>query len=307
MRTIFRNGVCKLGVTDLFGTRDNRDQNQGPALGHDLRILDGIASWCGALHGSMSLDGALDAIATALGAEAALISRDAISDGKPRLVAEFDARSGDVSIRHVRRSYAQDVLGKFFNKMRGGTMWFLSDHEDDVDYESSESLNNWRLNRGIADIAVIALESTGIQHDYLEFHFSRELDRGTKENYESVFPTLVRAWGGRQTGLVTQAQMDERMIRARVLARAARMGPDKAILGISNPAKLSRAEFRVCLLLSHGLSVKGVTDELGLSEATVRSHLRSIYSKTETSGMPDLVYHLLSKNTEIGEVGFSQI
>ncbi len=63
---------------------------------------------------------------------------------------------------------------------------------------------------------------------------------------------------------------------------------------MSNPANLSRAEFRVCLLLSHGLSVKGVTDELRLSEATVRSHLRSVYSKTETTGHAELLYRILS-------------
>ena len=291
----------------MFGARGHRDQINGPNLGQDLRILDGIASWCGALHGSMSLDGAIDALGTALGAEAAVISRDARSDGKLKLVAEFDARRSDVSIQHVRRSYAKDVLGPYFNKMRSGTIWILSDHESDVDYESTESLNNWRLSRGIADVAVIALESTGIQHDYLEFHFTRELDRQEKENCESVFPTLVRAWGGRQTGLVTKAQMDERMIRARALARAARIKPDEAILGMSNPAKLSRAEFRVCLLLSRGLSVQGVTDELSLSEATVRSHLRSIYSKTDTSGMPELVYRLLSIGVKSAEKDYSQI
>ncbi len=255
----------------------------------------------------MSLDNALGALAAALGAEAAVISRDAKPEGKSRLVADFDARNGDVSIQHIRRSYAPDVLGAFFNKMRGGTIWFLSDYQDDVGYDSTESLNSWRLNRGVSDIAVIALESTGIQHDYIEFHFTRELDRPEKENCESVFPTLVRAWGGRRTGLVTQAQMDDRLVRARALARASRIKPDEAILGVSNPAKLSRAEFRVCLLLSRGLSVKGVTDELGLSESTVRSHLRSIYSKTEASGLPELVYRLLSNGTDRREAGYGQI
>jgi len=50
--------------------------------------------------------------------------------------------------------------------------------------------------------------------------------------------------------------------------------------------------------LSRGLSVKAVTEELSLSEATVRTHLRSIYSKTETTGMPELLYMLLSNVTE---------
>ena len=86
-----------------------------------------------------------------------------------------------------------------------------------------------------------------------------------------------------------------------------RIKPDEPILGTSNPARLSRAEFRVCLLLSRGLSVKGVTVELGLSEATIRSHLRSIYSKTQTSGLAELVYRILSNGTDEQRTGYAQL
>jgi DNA-binding CsgD family transcriptional regulator len=37
----------------------------------------------------------------------------------------------------------------------------------------------------------------------------------------------------------------------------------------------------------------GVAAELSLSEATVRSHLRAIYAKTETSGLAELVFQLI--------------
>jgi DNA-binding NarL/FixJ family response regulator len=141
---------------------------------------------------------------------------------------------------------------------------------------------------------VVALEGSLQQQDYLEFHFTRDLAYSEKLEFESLMPTLVRAWAGRKTGLVTRTQMDERMIRARKAAEATRLKPDAPILGVSNPAKLSRAEFRVCVMLSRGLSVKALTEELGLSESTVRSHLRSIYSKTEVSGMQELMYRILS-------------
>jgi DNA-binding NarL/FixJ family response regulator len=67
-----------------------------------------------------------------------------------------------------------------------------------------------------------------------------------------------------------------------------------SILGMDNPAGLSRAEFRVCLLLSRGLSVKAVSEDLNLSENTIRSHLRAIYSKTETASLPELIYLIMS-------------
>ncbi len=71
---------------------------------------------------------------------------------------------------------------------------------------------------------------------------------------------------------------------------------------MSNPAGLSRAEFRVCLLLSRGLSVKAVSEELGLSDNTVRSHLRTIYSKTETASLPELIYLIMSVTDDEGSI-----
>ncbi len=285
----------------------NSDTALSQGLGPDLRVLDGIASWCGALHGSMGLDDALGALAQAISADLAVLSRDARSDGKPRIVADFDIKSADRTFDQIRRAYAPDVLGSYLGKMQRGSSWFLSDHQDDADFECSSGLASWRLSRGIVDVAVVGLESTGLQHDYLEFHFTRVLTRSDKEGLEGLLPVLVRAWSGRKTGLVTQAQIDDRIMEARVAAKANKVKPDAPLLGTSNPAKLSRAEFRVCLLLSRGLSTKGVTDELSLSEATVRSHLRSIYSKTETTGLPDLVYRLLSGGSEVRRADYGRV
>jgi DNA-binding CsgD family transcriptional regulator len=276
-------------------------------MGQDLRVLDGIASWCGALHGSMPLDEAIGALSQAISADLSILSRDARSDGKCRIVADYDVKKADRHNEKVRRAFAPDVLGEYYGKMRRGTSWFLSDHQDDFGFENTSGLASWRLARGIVDIVVVCLESTGLQQDYLEFHLANILSREAKEELEALLPTLVRAWSGRKTGLVTQAQMDDRMLQARAVALAARIKPDAPILGTSNPAKLSRAEFRVCLLLSRGLSVKGLTDELGSSEATVRSHLRSIYSKTEASGLPELVYRLLANGTDARHEGFGRV
>lgn len=290
----------------MFNPKNDHGREISGELGRDLKVLDGIAKWCGALHGSMPLDLALEAVSRAVGATAAALSRDVRSSGKCKIVAEFDAAAGDRTINVLRRAYAPDILANYYNKMRGGSVWFLSEHQDDSDFEMSRGLASWRLSRGIVDVVVVALESTGLQHDYLEFHFSRELLRPEREDLEHVFPILVRAWYGRRTGLVTQAQMDERIQRARELAKENRVNPEEPLLGISNPARLSRAEFRVCLLLSRGLLVKAVTDELGLSEATVRSHLRSIYSKSDTTGLPDLLYRLLSSSADELPAGYGR-
>ena len=260
----------------------------------DLRVLDGIASWCGGLHGSMPLQDALTSLAQGFRAEGAVLSRLHRNQDQPKAVCIYDSRPVSSDAVLLTRPLCQDVMGYLFTKARTSTIWFLSDHVEDENWAATPTLEHWQAARQIREIVVVALEGSLQQQDYLEFHFTRDLAYSEKLEFESLMPTLVRAWAGRKTGLVTRTQMDERMIRARKAAEATRLKPDAPILGVSNPAKLSRAEFRVCVMLSRGLSVKALTEELGLSESTVRSHLRSIYSKTEVSGMQELMYRILS-------------
>lgn len=67
----------------------------------------------------------------------------------------------------------------------------------------------------------------------------------------------------------------------------------KSILSAENPARLSRAEYRVCLKLSRGRTLESVQFELGVTRATVRTHLRNIYAKTNTTSQPELISRLL--------------
>ena len=270
-------------------------------LAPQLQVLDGIASWCGGLHGSMPLTEALEALATGFGAECAALSRQLKTEERPRTVAISDSRLKGAELPRLGRGLARDVMGYFYPQARASTVWFLSDHLDDANWQASDTLTNWRLSREIEEVVVLVLASNQQQSDYIEFHFPRPLERSEKLEFETLLPTIVRSWAGRKTGLVTQARIDERLLRARAEVEAGKLTWDAPILGMSNPARLSRAEFRVCLLLSRGLSVKGVTDELGLTEATVRTHLRSIYSKTDTSSLAELLYRILSSGSEAVE------
>ncbi len=280
--------------------------------GPDLRLLDGIAAWCGGLHGSMSLSDALMALAQAFGAEAAAISRRPVGRHLPRVekerlkvIALFDESYSAESVQCFRRPYCRDVIGYLFPTAQSATIWFLGDFLTDPKWMSTRGLENWRLSRVIDEIVVVSLASDSQNRDFIEFHFARPLAYSERLEIERLVPTLVRAWAGRKKGIVTQAQMDERMVHARAAADASRLQPDAAILGMSNPARLSRAEFRVFLLVSRGLSIRGVTEELALTEATMRSHLRSIYSKTGVSGLPELVYRIMSSSPEAVERGIA--
>lgn len=52
---------------------------------------------------------------------------------------------------------------------------------------------------------------------------------------------------------------------------------------------LSQREAELALLLGHGRSIVEAAEDLGLTVLTVRSYLRSIYSKTGAAGLADLV------------------
>jgi len=74
------------------------------------------------------------------------------------------------------------------------------------------------------------------------------------------------------------------------------------ILSCDNPARLSRAEFRLCVFLSRGYSNESARRELGISDSTLRTHLRSVYQKTGASSLPELLYQLLSKASDTSSV-----
>lgn len=242
----------------------------------------------------MPIGEALRSLALGFGADAAVLSRHTRHTDRPRAVAIYDSQSESTDAALLRRPLCMDVLGYLYQKARVSTVWFLSDHLDDAKWSSTATLQNWRAVRRIHEVVVVALSGDARHSDCLEFHFTRDLAHSDRLEIEALVPTLVRSWSGRKQGLVTQAQMDDRTGRSHAGDGANQLAADAPVLDPSNPARLSRAEFRVCLLLSRGLSIKAVIGELSLTESTVRSHLRSIYSKTNVSGMQELMFRLLN-------------
>lgn len=260
----------------------------------DLRMLDGIAGWCGGLHGATSLAETLGALARGSTASAAAVARHQRGEHLPKTVALYDSKNRVEDLPPLQRPLARDVMGYMYKKAKPATVWFLTDLLDDAEWSRSQMLSNWQISRDIAEIVVISLGGTQ-NRDFVEFHFEEVLKYSERLEFEALTPTIVRSWAGRKKGLVTESLMGGR--RSPAASATQRSMVTDPILSMANPANLSRAEFRVCLMLSKGLSVKAVVDELGTSEATVRSHLRSIYSKTEAHGMAELLYLLLSKGT----------
>ncbi len=154
--------------------------------------------------------------------------------------------------------------------------------------DPSSTLSGIQRARGWNEIAIIPLLQTAKHLDVLEFHFASNSSNRHQLLLNMLAGTLSDTWQRRRPGLLTEA----------MLARAAKEEESSnaliPLLSAENPSRLSRAEFRVCLLLSQGLSNEKVVEELEISLATLRTHLRNIYAKTGALGHSDLLYKLLN-------------
>lgn len=148
------------------------------------------------------------------------------------------------------------------------------------------ALAEWQAARKMRGFATLVLVSDALSRDHIEMHFRTEVTAETQAALSSLLPALTRGWTQRLPGLISRAIA---LQRHRIEAAGQR-----PILCPTNPAQLSRAEFRVCLLLSRGLALDRVAAELRLTRSTIRAHLRSIHAKTGTGSLDALLSLLLA-------------
>ncbi|MCB2114783.1 MAG: helix-turn-helix transcriptional regulator [Rhodobacteraceae bacterium] len=242
-----------------------------------------MADWSDALRGGLALQDAFAGLVAGLGAEAGMLVRTALSDFRPSRVATWD-RLSQHSPWPLAKSFADGTFGSAFVRPKPASLW-LATRNDLAEVERDPALPAWQERRGLRETAVLVLSGGPASRDHIELHFRAPFDETRIAMFEMILPTMARTWSARQVGLVTRCVVNHRQ---EIAAPAA-----LPILSSTNPARLSRAEFRVCLLLGRGLSAQAAAEELNVSEATVRSHLRSIYAKTGTTGLAELVYRLL--------------
>jgi DNA-binding CsgD family transcriptional regulator len=187
------------------------------------------------------------------------------------------------SMGEALEAYAREILGPYFRQPKAGSVWFKTL----TDMETDPRLERFHRRRHLTELAIIPLSVEDKATMFLEMHFSVHRGTGQHALINLCAPTLADTWSRRKPGLMTELILKRNRPNPTSVA-------DVPILGADNPTGLSRAEFRVCLLLSAGLSTKRVCSQLGISESTLRTHLRSIYAKTETCSQSELLYVLLS-------------
>ena len=205
----------------------------------------------------------------------ALISRCSSRKTAPQILA----RSQDKNKRH---SLASSALNDHIWTCKQGSVWFLSELDDCGHISACESDD--------ADTLLLALDVSASVADFLEISARVPF---IKHECEKLCATLARAWQTRPPGLAEMACRRNRKLESGEQHRAF----PRDVLEPSNPAKLSRCEFRVCTMIKYGLTTKAIAQELSVHQSTIRSHLRSIYSKTGVNGQMELLHRLSDAET----------
>lgn len=268
-----------------FTNLDNAARSVCPEV---IELIEGIAEWAVTLQGQTPMLKGLGRLREAFGAEAIALTRVGCSPGSGSHVLTVDGRSGQPNVSLVDRSYAKGLLGPYLLKPREASTWFTGVSASDEEYPA---LQQFQRRRGFAEFVVIVLEVEEKAVYFLELHFQHRLRAQTHGIVNELAGILSSMWKQRSTGRFSEA-----LIKGSVapVAEQMRKGRPVDMLTASNPAQLSRAEFRVCSLLARGLSTTRLRQELDISASTLRSHLRSVYHKTGTSNLADLVYNLLA-------------
>ncbi|KUJ85127.1 hypothetical protein AVO45_17910 [Ruegeria marisrubri] len=215
-----------------------------------------------------------------------MISRVRLNKSTSRVAARADLQP-DRRKRPLTKSYAADAIGALESRPKLASVFSLV-HDSDGRYEPASPVSDWISHRRLSDVIFICLDNQGSEIDFLELHFGQGASIGWQTGIETIAPELSRIFRERRAGLITEA------LSRQTVVPMAKQVIDSPILGPDNPAGLTRSEWRVCLLVSRGLSVKAICEELEIGRATVRTHLKHIYSKTSLENFHMLARRLVS-------------
>ena len=246
-------------------------------------MIGAVAQWCECLHGTNPLRMALRYLTDSIGAEAVILARYPRDAGaSARALVHDRARSG--CRIPLEQSFAGDLLGDYLDKAKRGSTWYRSMQDEDVPQAVASAL----ARRNLVEMVVIPLEISDRWVDTLELHFTEKLRQYQQAVLTTLGDTLSRTWHNRARGMFT-----ETLLKSAAKQAAPLIG--SPILSADNPARLSRSEYRVCLLLRHGQSPDQMLAELGIKESTLRTHLSNLYAKTGARNLAELTFQLVSE------------
>jgi DNA-binding CsgD family transcriptional regulator len=170
----------------------------------------------------------------------------------------------------------------------------------DLDPAERDSLDEralrWMADRRFRDVAVMPLDRTGSDFDLIEIHFHAAIPASSRATLEVAAASASAAWRRRQKGRIARLLSATLALTERL--SAAEPSTMLSPLSSANPLGLTAAELRICVLFRDGHPTHDLARHLGVSESTLRTHLRNIYAKAAVGGQVDLVRLLLSTGAE---------
>lgn len=202
---------------------------------------------------------------------------------RTRMIARESETDGKLFGRPPR-SFAPDILGDMLHKTHCGMLFVMTSVLPEN--EAQDFLEP----HGLREVCLVPLSNQDDCSDFLEFHLDRKLLDHDRLLLQMLGPVLSRSWRDRSPGVAAALLAKNPFAMA-----GAQRTSFENILSTSNPAGLTRSEFRLCMLIQEGGLPDKVPDVLKISKSTFRSHLRSIYFKTGVTGQVELV-HLLHQS-----------
>lgn len=274
------------GLTHMHRNNDWNGSHQTGRHPTGNKRLEAVAAWVRAAHGATALPVALRKLGEVFDAPVVRLCRLRHADpARPQYVVSHDA-TANLSEAGAPASCAAAVLGPYLGTAREGSIW----PADTQEFHDLPRLQTALRARRLGATVVVPICQGPRVSDYLEMHFAHPLSGPETDEIEALAAILSEAWKDRAPGiLLTTVERDTR--RGPAAAR-----PDTADpLAMANPYRLSRAEYRVCLLLRQGLTRDGLQGALAISRSTLNTHLQNIYAKTGVPSQADLV-HLLMRD-----------
>jgi DNA-binding CsgD family transcriptional regulator len=231
----------------------------------------------------------LEELVRVFGAQAAFLQQLDSEGASCGRVEGYDCDAHRMLTPRNRPSLASDILAPAALGAKNGSVWIMS---ETIEAGALRLLADRRRleDYRIRDVAVIPLQSGPRGRHVLELQFVTRFPEHQLALLCSIAGMLASLWSGRAPGTI----MEARLSRVKGPERDAR-DPVVNVLSSSNPLRLTRAEYRVCMLVRGGYRAQQIADELDVQDSTVRTHLRAIYAKANVSGHVGLL-HLLSGN-----------
>lgn len=259
------------------------------------KIFKPVSGFASSLRGMDSVEVGLHQIATALGAQSALLSRLGKNDTQAVTIAKaVVSRNG---LGTLTRPFCEHIVDVNPRSLRVGACIFRS-RVDQPSASSDLIMDRWYQSSGARDSVVMVLEVSKRNVDRLELHFDHVADRNCITLCEEMAQALPLFYASRAPEIIEQTlQRNSKSGTATPVAGA------MPILSEANPYQLTRSEYRICHVISRGLSYKALPGKLDISPHTVRSHLRNIYAKVDVADFFELSHRLVSIDERLASGG----